>query len=85
MKIKRKIDLKSIVIKDRHVLNGAPCFKGSRVPVYIILDHISAGWQLDDLTGAFPTVKKEYISLLIKYCSERFFFNGKNKTRDYCF
>ena len=65
----------SFIVKDKHVLNGVPCFKESRVPVYVVLDHIAAGWELEGLAQAFPSVKKEYISSLIGCYSDRFFLN----------
>lgn len=85
MNKKNKNKISSFIVKDKHVLNGVPCFKGSRVPIYVILDHISAGWEINGLMKAFPTVKKEYISSLIKYYSDKFFLNEKDKAGNYCF
>jgi uncharacterized protein (DUF433 family) len=40
-------------------LSGAPVFRGTRVPVQTLLDHLEAGETLDAFLADFPTVRRE--------------------------
>ncbi len=44
-----------VVSRNPKVMNGALVFKGTRVPVEILIQHLTAGDSLDD----FPTVTRE--------------------------
>jgi uncharacterized protein (DUF433 family) len=67
-----KAGLKDIIYKDEGVLNGTPCFVGTRVPVSAILEYLSLGWSINDLKDSYPTVKPEYVSQLIHNLSDEF-------------
>ena len=41
------------------ILSGMPVFKGTRVPVKTLFDHIEAGDSLDVFLGDFPSVSRE--------------------------
>ncbi len=49
------------VTVDPEVMSGAPVFKGTRVPLQILIDHIEAGITLDDFMEGFPSVTREQI------------------------
>ena len=40
-------------------MNGALVFKGPRVPVEILIQHLAAGDTLEDFLENFPTVTRE--------------------------
>ena len=40
-------------------MHGEPCFKGSRVPVKTLFDHLSAGDPLEVFLEDFPPVTRE--------------------------
>jgi uncharacterized protein (DUF433 family) len=40
-------------------MNGALLFAGTRVPVEILVQHLSAGDSLDEFLDGFPTVSRE--------------------------
>jgi len=41
------------------IQGGVPVFRGTRVPVATLLDHLEGGDRLADFLDDFPTVKKE--------------------------
>ena len=45
-------------VRDPDVLGGAPVFRGTRVPVRILFEHLESGDSLDDFLDAFPTVER---------------------------
>jgi len=69
-KIKR--NLESIIEAQEDVLSGAVVFKGTRVPVSLILEYIAKGWSIADLKEAYPTVKSEYIQTLLREYEKEF-------------
>lgn len=54
-----------IITIDNDILGGQPVFKGTRVPVESLFDHIEAGVSLDEFLEDFPTVSKEQAIALL--------------------
>jgi uncharacterized protein (DUF433 family) len=40
-------------------MHGVPCFKGCRVPIQHLFDHLRAGDPLSEFLEGFPTVSRE--------------------------
>lgn len=53
------MDIKAIISIDPEVMSGQPVFKGTRVPVESLFDHLEAGVSLDAFLDDFPSVSKE--------------------------
>jgi uncharacterized protein (DUF433 family) len=53
------LELKDLIVTDPEVLAGQPVFKGTRVPVETLFDHLEAGVPLEEFLEDFPTVTKE--------------------------
>ncbi|RYZ18271.1 MAG: DUF433 domain-containing protein [Chitinophagaceae bacterium] len=53
------MELKDVIVTDPEVLSGQPVFKGTRVPVETLFDHLEAGVPLEEFLEDFPTVTKE--------------------------
>jgi uncharacterized protein (DUF433 family) len=51
--------LNEIVWVDAERLRGTPCFKGTRVPAQVLIDHIEGNSTLDDFLAGFPSVSRE--------------------------
>lgn len=59
------MDVHEIITIDKDILSGQPVFKGTRVPVESLFDHLEAGVPLDEFLEEFPTVTKvQAIALL---------------------
>ena len=46
------------IVRDPEVLGGTPVFRGTRVPVRILIEHLEAGDRLDDFLESYPTVSR---------------------------
>lgn len=57
--------INEIINIDKDILSGQPVFKGSRVPVESLFDHLEAGVSLDEFLDDFPTVSKEQAIALL--------------------
>ena len=53
------MDIQSLITIDPEILGGQPVFKGTRVPVESLFDHLELGTSLDDFLEDFPTVTKQ--------------------------
>ena len=48
-----------IIVIDADVLNGTPCFRGTRVPFKNLIDYLEGGHSLGDFLQQFPTVTRQ--------------------------
>ena len=48
-----------IIVIDPEILNGTPCFRGTRVPFRNLIDYLEGGHSLGEFLGQFPTVTRE--------------------------
>ncbi|MDQ3864883.1 MAG: DUF433 domain-containing protein [Actinomycetota bacterium] len=48
-----------VVSRNPKVMNGVLVFKGTRVPVEILIQHLAAGDSLEDFLKGFPGVSRE--------------------------
>jgi uncharacterized protein (DUF433 family) len=51
--------LESAIVIDTDVMNGTPCFRGTRVPFKNLIDYIEGGHSLREFLRQFPTVTHE--------------------------
>ena len=57
--------LREIVWVDPDRLGGMPCFRGTRVPIQTLIDHIEGNSTLEEFLAGFPSVSvKRRFSLL---------------------
>lgn len=59
------MDISEIITIDNEILGGQPVFKGTRVPVESLFDHLEAGVSLNEFLNDFPTVSKEQAIALL--------------------
>jgi len=48
-----------VIIVDPDVMNGRPCFRGTRVPFKNLIDYLEGGHSLGDFLAQFPTVTRD--------------------------
>ena len=51
--------LDEVVWVDPGRLSGTPCFKGTRVPIQALIDHIEGNAAIEDFLAGFPSVTRE--------------------------
>lgn len=52
-------------------MGGEPCFKGSRVPIDTLLQHLRAGDPLDEFLDGFPPVTREQAIAVTNFVFDR--------------
>lgn len=48
-----------VIVVDAEVLNGMPCFRGTRVPFKNLIDYLEGGHTLGEFLEQFPSVTRE--------------------------
>ncbi|MCU1347719.1 MAG: hypothetical protein JWO56_749 [Acidobacteria bacterium] len=51
----------SVVSADPTVMSGAPVFRGTRVLVQTLIEHLEGGDSIDDFLEGFPSVTREQV------------------------
>lgn len=51
---------------DPEILGGALVFKGTRVPVQSLFDHLKAGDSIEVFLDGFPSVKRSQVLTVLK-------------------
>ena len=60
--------LKRIVV-DPKVQHGKPCIKGTRTPVFIILEALSLGMTREDIKSEYPPLRDEDIKACLLWAA----------------
>ncbi|PIU14722.1 antitoxin [bacterium (Candidatus Gribaldobacteria) CG08_land_8_20_14_0_20_39_15] len=55
------------IIMNQKIMCGKPIIKGTRIPVYLILNLIAADYDFDRIIRAYPELTKEKIKAALKY------------------
>ena len=60
-----------VIHSDPEILGGTPVFRGTRVPVKSLFDHLEAGDSIDDFLEGFPSVEREQVIALLEMSQAR--------------
>jgi uncharacterized protein (DUF433 family) len=58
----------SIAEVNPEIQGGTPVFRGTRVPIRSLFDHLEAGDSIEDFLEGFRTVKREHVIALLEAC-----------------
>jgi uncharacterized protein (DUF433 family) len=58
------------IMIDPEVLSGKPVIKGTRIPVYLIIELLANGISEKEILRQYPTLKKEDIKAALVYASK---------------
>ncbi len=63
-------NVKDFITIDLEILGGQPVFKGTRVPIETLFDHLEEGVSLDEFLDDFDTVTKDQAIAVIEIASK---------------
>lgn len=52
-------------------MSGAPCFRGTRIPVQMLIDHLKAGYSLDEFLETVPSLEREKAQRFLELAGEQ--------------
>ena len=64
------MDWKLHITVDSEIMHGAVCFRGTRIPVSVVLDNLAAGETPEAILDEYPTLKAEHIPAAIGYAAD---------------
>ena len=64
------MDWKPFISTDLRIMHGAVCFRGTRIPVSVVLDNLAAGETEATIIEEYPTLKSEHISAAVSYAAD---------------
>ena len=51
------------------VMMGKPCLKGTRIPVYLVLETLGAGETTEEILAAYPLFTKDDTKAALQYAA----------------
>ena len=54
------------------ILGGTPVFRGTRVPIETLFDHLESGITIDAFLDDYPTVSKEQVVQVLELVGQLF-------------
>jgi len=64
------MDWRAHIVCDPKILMGKPSVKGTRISVELILGWLSAGWSIDQLLDAYPSITRDHVFATLAYARE---------------
>jgi len=64
------MDWKAHIAADPEIMHGTACFRGTRIPVSVVLDNLAAGEAPERILTQFPSLRPEHIPAAIAYAAE---------------
>lgn len=58
------------IVATPDTLHGAPRFRGTRIPVSVVLDNLAAGVTPEELHAEYPTLPKDAIPAALAYAAD---------------
>jgi uncharacterized protein (DUF433 family) len=59
-----------VIVRNPDVMNGTPCFRGTRVPFKNLIDYLEGGHSLGEFLRQFPSVTQEMAVLALEEAKE---------------
>jgi len=64
------MDWKPYIAVDPQIMHGTACFRGTRVPVSVVLDNLAAAETPERILANYPSLKPEHIPAALAYAAE---------------
>lgn len=52
-----------------NIMGGSPCIKGTRIPIYVVLDNLEAGHSFAEILKHYPTLTREDVQAAVRFSS----------------
>ncbi|MGE0039578.1 MAG: DUF433 domain-containing protein [Vicinamibacterales bacterium] len=64
------MDWQAHIVATADTLHGWPRFRGTRIPVTVVLDNLAAGMTSDELFAEYPTLPREAVAAALAYAAD---------------
>lgn len=59
-----------LIVSDPEIMSGAPCFRGTRVPVAVLFDNLAEGMTVDEIVEEWPSLNKDDVIAVLGMASD---------------
>jgi uncharacterized protein (DUF433 family) len=59
-----------LITSDPGIMHGAICFRGTRIPVSVVLDNLAGGEGPDTIFRQYPSLPKDAIPAALAYAAD---------------
>ena len=63
--------LEEVVWVDPDRMSGVPCFKGTRIPIQMLIEHLAAGFSLDQFLDTVPSLERKQAQRFLELAGEQ--------------
>ncbi len=64
------MELSDLIVSDPEVMSGAPCFRGTRVPVSVLFENLAAGMTVEEILETWPSLSREDVLAVLELAGE---------------
>ena len=63
------MNLEDYISVHPNICHGKPCFKGTRIMVYLVLEMLESGASSEEIRQAYPDLSAEHIKAALHYAA----------------
>ena len=64
------MELSELIVSNPEVMSGAPCFRGTRVPVSVLFENLAAGMTVEEILETWPSLERGDILAVLELAGE---------------
>ncbi len=61
--------IEKYIWRNPEICGGKPVFRGTRIPVYLILDMLREGATIEEIIEAYPSLTPKHIKAALEYAA----------------
>lgn len=61
---------RDLIVSDTTVMHGQPCFRGTRIPVSVVLENLAAGLTPEQVRAEYPSLPEGAVTAALWYAAE---------------
>ncbi len=65
------MDLLSLIEVRPEVRGGKPCFVGTRITVYDVLEYLAGGTSSEEIVADFPEITEDHVRTALEFAAKR--------------
>jgi uncharacterized protein (DUF433 family) len=65
------VDLLSLIEVRPEVRGGKPCFVGTRITVYDVLEYLAGGMSSEEIVADFPELTGDHVRAALEFAAKR--------------
>ena len=59
----------SQIVSNKSICGGAPCFEGTRIPVYMVIEMLYQGMSFEQVVEQYPKLTTHDVRTALIFCS----------------